>query len=432
MHVHECARVAHAGCTSQLNFSEVAGQDDTHAASARSQAWSGSMRDVHRIFGTVAVLCVFLPTVTSLAAPPMATVVPALRSLRAPVLRMETPVQGQQEGTRDPTRVAALIAVPLAWGTYGPAVKLAYALPHVPPAPVLQALFQSVSFGGLLLAGVLKKGARDGADADVDKEEEAVSFDMTTLRAGAELGLWLFLGQALQLQGLQRTDAAVAGFLVQLTTILVPLAEAFLLGRQLSPRLWSACIAAAAGLSIISGEALFADSGGAMGSSMLIGDGLVAASALLYTTHVIRLGEYAGSIQPLPLARAKAGAQLCYGFLTILTLSASGAVDGGAFGWAGAISPPEAQTLLLVMLWNGLIPSAFTTWAQTYGQAAVSPSAANVLYSFQPVWNAGIAATILHEQITPSEIAGGAFIILAAILAAGGESSEPEPKVSQS
>ena len=430
--MHECASGAHAGCTSQLNFSEVAGQDDTHAASARSQAWSGSMRDVHRIFGTVAVLCVFLPTVTSLAAPPMATVVPALRSLRAPVLRMETPVQGQQEGTRDPTRVAALIAVPLAWGTYGPAVKLAYALPHVPPAPVLQALFQSVSFGGLLLAGVLKKGARDGADADVDKEEEAVSFDMTTLRAGAELGLWLFLGQALQLQGLQRTDAAVAGFLVQLTTILVPLAEAFLLGRQLSPRLWSACIAAAAGLSIISGEALFADSGGAMGSSMLIGDGLVAASALLYTTHVIRLGEYAGSIQPLPLARAKAGAQLCYGFLTILTLSASGAVDGGAFGWAGAISPPEAQTLLLVMLWNGLIPSAFTTWAQTYGQAAVSPSAANVLYSFQPVWNAGIAATILHEQITPSEIAGGAFIILAAILAAGGESSEPEPKVSQS
>ena len=335
--------------------------------------------------------------------------------------------QGQEEGTRDPeedtrdpSRVAALIAVPLAWGTYGPAVKLAYALPHVPPAPVLQALFQSVSFGGLLLAGVLKKGAH-GADADDDKEEEVVSFDTATLRAGAELGLWLYIGQALQLQGLQRTDAAVAGFLVQLTTILVPLAESFLLGRHLSPRLWGACSAAAAGLSIISSEALFADSGGgAMGSSILIGDGLVAASALLYTTHVIRLGEYAGSIQPLPLARAKAGAQLCYGLLTILTLSATGSIDDGALGWAGAIAPPEAQTILLVMLWNGLIPSAFTTWAQTYGQAAVSPSAANVLYSFQPVWNAGIAATILHERITTSEIAGGAFIILAAILAAGG------------
>ena len=345
---------------------------------------------------------------------------------------MEMPAQDQDEGGRDLTRVAALIAVPLAWGTYGPAVKLAYALPHVPPAPVLQALFQSVSFGGLLLAGVLKNGACDGADADDGTEDEGVSFDMTTVRAGAELGLWLFLGQALQLQGLQRTDAAVAGFLVQLTTILVPLAESFLLGRQLSPRLWAACSAAAAGLSIISSEALFADSGGAVaGSSVLIGDGLVAASALLYTTHVIRLGEYAGSIEPLPLARAKAGAQLSYGALSILALSASGAVEGGAFGWAGAISPPEVQTLLLVMLWNGLVPSAFTTWAQTYGQAAVSPSAANVLYSFQPVWNAGIAATILHEQITPAELVGGAFIIVAAILAAGSESSEPEPRVSQ-
>merc|ERR1719261_1819222 len=99
----------------------------------------------------------------------MATAVPALR---APILRMQTPVEDEEESTRDLSRVAALIAVPLAWGTYGPAVKLAYALPHVPPAPVLQALFQSVSFGGLLLAGVLKNGARDGADADDGTEDE--------------------------------------------------------------------------------------------------------------------------------------------------------------------------------------------------------------------------------------------------------------------
>jgi len=45
------------------------------------------------------------------------------------------------------------------------------------------------------------------------------------------------------------------------------------------------------------------------------------------------------------------------------------------------VTPPELLVLAGVALWNGLIPSAFTTWAQTYGQAAVSPSAANVLYS---------------------------------------------------
>ena len=90
------------------------------------------------------------------------------------------------------------------------------------------------------------------------------------------------------------------------------------------------------------------------------------------------------------------------------------------------MAPAELSTLAIVALWNGLIPSAFTTWAQTYGQAAVSPSAANVLYSFQPVWNAAIAAAILHEQISAAEVGGGALIVLAAILAAGADTGEPE------
>ena len=55
---------------------------------------------------------------------------------------------------------------------------------------------------------------------------------------------------------------------------------------------------------------------------------------------------------------------------------------------------------------------------QTYGQAAVPPSAANVLYSFQPVWNAALAALVLGEQLDAAEVAGGALIIAGAILAA--------------
>ena len=89
--------------------------------------------------------------------------------------------------------------------------------------------------------------------------------------------------------------------------------------------------------------------------------------------------------------------------------------------WASSVTSPELATLALVALWNGLIPSAFTTWAQTYGQAAVPPSAANVLYSFQPVWNAGLATLILGESLSTTELVGGALIVLAAVLAAGAE-----------
>jgi len=319
---------------------------------------------------------------------------------------------------RPASRVAALIAVPLAWGTYGPAVKLAYELPHVPPAPVLQASFQCVSFASLLLAGVLRARAeaRDAAAL------ESSMFDTPTLRAGAELGLWLFLGQAVQLQGLQRTDAARAGFLVQLTTIFVPLVEAGLLGRVLPPRLWAACASATLGLGVISAEAVLTAASG--DSSTLVGDALVGASALLYTTHVVRLGEYASTLAPLPLARAKAGCQLLLCLGSLGALSVAGGVDAPA--WAASVTPAELGVLGLVALWNGLVPSAFTTWAQTYGQAAVPPSAANVLYSFQPVWNAALAAVVLGETLDAAELFGGALIVFGAVLAAGATGGEAD------
>lgn len=329
-------------------------------------------------------------------------------------------------------RLAALIAVPLAWGTYGPAVKLAYELPHVPPAPVLQASFQAVSFGGLLLAGVLRArdAARD-ASSELDADDaSAAILDGRTLRAGAELGTWLFLGQAVQLQGLQRTNAARAGFLVQLTTLFVPLVEALLLRRALPPKLWAACGSATAGLALISAEPLLAaggaadGGGGGMLGATLVGDALMASSALLYTTHVVRLGEYASELAPLPLARAKAGSQLALCIGTLVALSSIGSVDVGE--WAGSVTPDELTILFAVALWNGLIPSAFTTWAQTYGQAAVPPSAANVLYSFQPVWNAALASLVLGEQLSSFEIAGGACIVLGAVLAADATGAEGE------
>ena len=94
-------------------------------------------------------------------------------------------------------------------------------------------------------------------------------------------------------------------------------------------------------------------------------------------------------------------------------LAGAAASSGGTFEWAAALTAPETLTLICVALWNGLVPSAFTTWAQTYGQASVPPSAANVLYSIQPVFNAGLAAIVLHEQLDASELIGGALIVTA-------------------
>ena len=52
-------------------------------------------------------------------------------------------------------RIAALVAVPIAWGTYSPAVEFAYALPHTPPPQALSFAFVAVSASSLQLASAL-------------------------------------------------------------------------------------------------------------------------------------------------------------------------------------------------------------------------------------------------------------------------------------
>ena len=157
----------------------------------------------------------------------------------------------------DAFRTAALLAVPLAWGTYGPVVELAYGLPHPAPPPLLSILFIAVSASSLQLAGLSSSPPQTPNDSVSTSDQNSLQRSSLPpallwppseeVRAGAELGMWLFLGSNIQLVGLQLTDAARAGFLVQLTTVIVPLAEALLLGRRLPLQLVLACAVATAG-----------------------------------------------------------------------------------------------------------------------------------------------------------------------------------------
>eukprot|EP00636_Phaeomonas_parva_P016401 CAMPEP_0118875960 /NCGR_PEP_ID=MMETSP1163-20130328/16841_1 /TAXON_ID=124430 /ORGANISM="Phaeomonas parva, Strain CCMP2877" /LENGTH=151 /DNA_ID=CAMNT_0006811527 /DNA_START=137 /DNA_END=589 /DNA_ORIENTATION=- len=125
--------------------------------------------------------------------------------------------------------VAVLSAVPMLWGTYAPAVRTIYNLPTPPPSVLLNSLSLSVSFAALSTALTLTRAANPNpnpnADPSADPNPSAASADpslATTLRYGFELGLYLFMGSSIQLLGLEKTTATAAGFIVQLTTIIVP------------------------------------------------------------------------------------------------------------------------------------------------------------------------------------------------------------------
>lgn len=263
-----------------------------------------------------------------------------------------------------------LLSVPLVWGTYAPAVRYLYEQPVPMPGLVFSAVYYVIALASLAIVSSIAASQTEDAAATAPP-----------WRAGAELGGYLYLGNFFQVLGLQWTTADRAAFIVQLTTIFVPVLEATLLRRPETPplpsRTWYACALAAAGVGIISADgagvnlatavgealhqlpglaaggvaahhedaaALVAASEAAVGVSpgsasslALRGDALVAVSAVLYSFHVLRLGALAPESAPLELAKSKAAFETAYAGATLLLLLAAPpllrAVSGVSEDW---------------------------------------------------------------------------------------------------
>jgi len=351
--------------------------------------------------------------------------------------------------------LVVLSLVPLAWGTYGPAIKSLYSLEAPPPELLFNWMNYVVSAATLVVVSLVRaqleapsnpsaslagdssssasaSGASDGADgSDVSDSPRSA------MLAGAELGGYLFLGSTMQIFGLRYTSAGRAAFLVQLTTVIVPLLDALLVTKQLPrPRVLGACLLAFSGVLLLTagggggegeGAAAVAALAGGFGGPSL-GDGLVGAAALIYSMHVVRLSYHAPRLNPLRLARAKEVSRLGYASATLavgVALSSQQADALGAFVASFGDAPDAARLALGIVLWNGVVTTAFPTWAQSFGQARVSAGTAQVLYSLQPLWSSLFGFLLLGETFSAAGGAGAA-LILAAVLLAGTDAGAGE------
>ena len=351
--------------------------------------------------------------------------------------------------------LVVLSLVPLAWGTYGPAIKSLYSLEAPPPELLFNWMNYVVSAATLVVVSLVRaqvgtpsnpsvslagddssstgaSGASGGADgSDVSDSPRSA------MLAGAELGGYLFLGSTMQIFGLRYTSAGRAAFLVQLTTVIVPLLDALLVTKQLPrPRVLGACLLAFSGVLLLTagggggegeGAAAVAALAGGLGGPSL-GDGLVGAAALIYSMHVVRLSYHAPRLNPLRLARAKEVSRLGYASATLavgVALSSQQADALGAFVASFGDAPDAARLALGIVLWNGVVTTAFPTWAQSFGQARVSAGTAQVLYSLQPLWSSLFGFLLLGETFGAAGGAGAA-LILAAVLLAGTDAGAGE------
>jgi drug/metabolite transporter (DMT)-like permease len=179
-------------------------------------------------------------------------------------------------------------------------------------------------------------------------------------------------------------------------------------------------------------------------NSLNSGDLLIMGAALMYTMHVVRLGKYAKQTVPLQLAASKATVELILSIGLIAVLVAAAAASGesttggGLWGYAqesgreivnffdafsegissGTLPPSTIKKMVGATLWTGWVSTAYTIYAQSFGQRRVSPTDANLIYSVQPLFTALFAFCLLGETMEPIGFLGGGFIGAAVYLVA--------------
>ena len=187
--------------------------------------------------------------------------------------------------------------ITLFFASNSPVLHAAFAnTDSAPPVLLLNAAVSVVALVGLLFGGPL---LGDTVPLASTLEPDAsTTFDQTSARAGFELGCWKMLGTTANLYGLSLTSADHGAFLIQLTTLIVPLVQG-IRGTPIPPRIWSAVALAIGGLWLFT-----QDPESAMSASSL-GDGLCILAACMYATYDLRLFYWGRRVTPLPLITTK-------------------------------------------------------------------------------------------------------------------------------
>ncbi|MCL5280513.1 MAG: DMT family transporter [Planctomycetes bacterium] len=212
------------------------------------------------------------------------------------------------------------------------------------------------------------------------------------LSGGLLAGLALFGGASMQQIGLIYTTAGKASFITSLYVVLVPIVGLFF-GQRCGWAAWVGAGLAVAGLYLLSITESF---------TIARGDSLILIGAFFWTAHVLLIGYLARRANPLHIA----GIQFIV--CAILSLLAALPFETATL--------PALRAAALPILYAGVFSAGVAFTLQVICQRTSPPAHAALVMSLETVFAALSGYLLLHERLTPRDLAGCALMFAGLIL----------------
>lgn len=209
---------------------------------------------------------------------------------------------------------------------------------------------------------------------------------------GALCGVIMFVATSFQQVGLLYTTVGKAGFITTLYVVLVPIAG-LALGRKLRPLVWLCVVLAVAGLYFLcmSGYA-------ALG----IGDLLMLGCAVVFTFHILAVDYYSPRVDGVKLSLLQFVVSALVCTIPALVLEEHH-LSGLAEAW-------------LPLLYTGACSCGIGYTFQILGQKRTDPTVASILMCMESVFSVLFGWLLLHQTLSPRELAGCALMLVAILL----------------
>jgi drug/metabolite transporter (DMT)-like permease len=200
--------------------------------------------------------------------------------------------------------------------------------------------------------------------------------DLTAVRQGAVMGLFLFGAYAFQTLALLTTSASNTGFLTGLNVVMVPIISAMLLKQQVPSAIKAAVVLSTIGLFLLCSNGSLAINSG---------DLLAAVCAVCVSLHLIYTGEYARKSDYYWLTAVQLGMVALLSTVTAL-----------ATGKQVLVWYPHLLATLLIC---SLIATVFAFLVQTSMQRYISHTNTALIFCTEPVFAALYAWLVIDERL---------------------------------